>query len=338
MPLTGKQKAALLLASLDPATAAEMLKGVDAATVQELAVELSYLDATGHRNASQTADVARQFCRSLQSRSTFHFRSFLRDMLRNTVGEEQAKRIQHEIQDLLQKRDPFLTIRSADAQTLSAMLETEHPQAVAVVLSELSPRKSSEVLALLGEGVRVSAINRMTSISGITIEAKARIAEMVGKRIEAFSTAQQAGGSIQVRPEQSLRKVAVIVRNLEKEVRDGVLQAIQQKDPEVADKVTNLMIVWEDVALVGDRSLQQALRGIDERQLALALHEAPEQMTRKIKSNISERATARVEEEKSLMSAPKKEDVAQAREKIVVALRELNQKGELSFEEEQANA
>lgn len=338
MPLTGKQKAALLLASLDPATAAEMLKGVDAATVQELAVELSYLDATGHRNASQTADVARQFCRSLQSRSTFHFRSFLRDMLRNTVGEEQAKRIQHEIQDLLQKRDPFLTIRSADAQTLSAMLETEHPQAVAVVLSELSPRKSSEVLALLGEGVRVSAINRMTSISGITIEAKARIAEMVGKRIEAFSTAQQAGGSIQVRPEQSLRKVAVIVRNLEKEVRDGVLQAIQQKDPEVAGKVTNLMIVWEDVALVGDRSLQQALRGIDERQLALALHEAPEQMTRKIKSNISERAMARVEEEKSLMSAPKKEDVAQAREKIVVALRELNQKGELSFEEEQANA
>ncbi len=338
MPLTGKQKAALLLASLDPATAAEMLKGVDAATVQELAVELSYLDATGHRNARQTADVARQFCRSLQNRSTFHFKSFLRDMLRNTVGEEQAKRIQHEIQDLLQKRDPFLTIRSADAQTLAVMLETEHPQAVAVVLSELSPRKSSEVLGLLGEGVRVSAINRMTSISGITMEAKARIAEMVGKRIEAASAAQQAGGPIEVRPEQSLRKVAVIVRNLEKEVRDGVLQAIQQKDPEVADKVSNLMIVWEDVALVGDRSLQQALRGIDERQLALALHEAPEQMTRKIKSNISERATARVEEEKSLMSAPKKEDVAQARERIVAALRELNQKGELSFEEEQANA
>jgi len=34
MALTGKQKAALLLASLDPATAAEMLKGVDAPVVQ----------------------------------------------------------------------------------------------------------------------------------------------------------------------------------------------------------------------------------------------------------------------------------------------------------------
>jgi flagellar motor switch protein FliG len=173
VPLTGKQKAALLLASLDPATAAEMLKGVDAATVQDLAVELSYLDATGHRNASQTADVARQFCQSLQSRSTFHFKNFLRDMLRNTVGEEQAKRIQREIQDLLQKRDPFIAIRSAAPQTLAAVLETEHPQAVAVVLSELPPRKSSEVLGLLGEGVRVSAISRMTSIGGITMSANA---------------------------------------------------------------------------------------------------------------------------------------------------------------------
>jgi flagellar motor switch protein FliG len=336
--LTGKQRAALLLASLDPATAAEMLKGVDAATVQELAVELSYLDATGHRNASQTAEVARQFCRSLQSRSTFQFKNFLRDMLRNTVGEEQARRIQREIQDLLQKRDPFLTIRSADAQTLAAVLETEHPQAVAVVLSELPPRKSSEVLGLLAEGVRVSAVSRMTSIGAITMEARARIAEMVGKRIETVGAAQQTGAPLVVRPEQSLRKVAVIVRNLAKEVRDGVLQAIQQKDQEAADKVARLMIVWEDVALASDRSLQQALRGIDERQLALALHEAPESISRKVKSNISERAAAMVEEEKSLMSAPKKEDVAQAREKIVAALRELDQKGELSFEEDQVNA
>ena len=41
-----------------------------------------------------------------------------------------------------------------------------------------------------------------------------------------------------------------------------------------------------------------------------------------------------VAEETSLMSSPKKEDVLQARERIVNALRELNSKGELTFEEE----
>lgn len=334
MALTGKQRAALLLTSLDVATAAELLKGVDTGTVQELAVELSYLDAAGRRNPQQTADIARQFCKSLQDESAFQFKNFLREMLRNTVGEENAKQIQHEIQDLLQKRDPFITIRSADLDRLAAVLETEHPQAVAVVLSELPPKKSSEILGRLGEGMRVSAISRMTSTGSVTPEAKARIAQMVQRRIETTGTDEKTATAIQGRPEQSLRKVAVIVRNLDKEIRDGVLGAIQQKDKEAGERVAQLMVVWDDIPLIGDRALQQALRGIDEQQLALALRDAPENVAGKIKGNISERAAALVDEEASLMSAPKKEDIQQARDKIVNALRDLNKKGELSFVEE----
>jgi flagellar motor switch protein FliG len=335
--LTGKQRAALLLTTLDPMTAAELLKGVDAKTVQELAVELSYLDAAGQRSDRQTADVARQFCKSLQKESGFSFKNFLKEMLRNTVGEDHAKRIQQEIQDLLQKRDPFMSIRSADMHSLKAALETEHPQAIAVVVAELPPRRGSELLGQLNESVRVSAISRMTTVGSVTPEAKMRIAQMVRTRLEAAAAAgagAQNAGAIQASPEQALRKVAVIVRNLEKEVRDGVLEAIGQKDQEAADNIANLMILWEDLPLVGNRSLQQALRGLDERQLALALHEAPEDTVAKIKSNISERAATMVAEEASLMSAPKKEDVRQAREKIVTAMRELNRKGELTFEEE----
>ena len=41
-----------------------------------------------------------------------------------------------------------------------------------------------------------------------------------------------------------------------------------------------------------------------------------------------------VDEETSLMPTPKKEDIRQAREKIVNVLRDLNQKGELTFVEE----
>jgi flagellar motor switch protein FliG len=333
--LTGKQRAALLLASLDAATAAEMLKGVDANIVQELAVELSYLDAAGQRNARQTAEIARQFCKSLQDQSGFQFRNFLREMLRNTVGEDKAKQIQHDVQDLLQKRDPFLTIRSASVETLAAVLETEHPQAVAVVLSELPPKRSSEILGRLGEGIRISTISRMTSVGTITPEAKARIAETVRRRLEGASTGGQAGvPAVQAQPDQAMRKVAIIVRNLDKDVRDGVLAAVRQKDKDAADKIAGLMIVWEDIPSVSDRTMQQGLRGFEERQLALALHGAAQEIIDKIKSNISERAATIVNEEASLMSSPKKDDVRQARDKIVNALRDLNSKGELTFVEE----
>jgi flagellar motor switch protein FliG len=334
--LTRKQKAALLLTSLDVGTVGELLKGIDPKTVQELAVELGYLDAAGHRNARQTAEVARQFYSSLQKQNEagFHFKNFLREMLKSTVGEDKTKQIQQEIHEILQKRDPFLAIRSADVQSLSTVLETEHPQAVAVVLSELPPKKGSEILGRLQEGVRVSAISRMTTLGSVTTEARARIAQMVSQRLTALGTGPQAGGAGQAAPEQSLRKVAIIVRNLEKSVRDGVLEAIVQKDKDAGDKVMNLMVVWEDLPQVADRALQQGLRGINEQQLALALHEAAEDVTRKIRSNISARASQMIDEEMSLMAAPKKEDVQQAREKVVAALREMNRKGELAFTEE----
>jgi len=333
MALTGKQKAAMLLMSLDITTVTEMLKGLDQKVVQELAVELSYLDAAGLGSNRQSTEIAKQFCNCLRNSKKFHLKSFMKEMLRSTVGEEKAQQIQTQIQDLLQRRDPFIAIRSADIHTLTAVLEQEHPQAVAVVLSELPAKASSEIIGLLGEGVRLSAISRMTSIESVTVEAKARIAEMVHKSLVSAS-ANRGGSGVQARPEQSLRKVAVILRNLGKELRDGLIGAIQEKDSQTGEQVTNLMIVWGDIPQISDRSLQESLRGIDERTLALALHKSDEEITQKIKSNISERASAMVDEEASLMSSLKKEDVNEAREKIISALREKNSNGELTFIEE----
>jgi flagellar motor switch protein FliG len=54
MALTGKQKAALLLSTLDASTAADLLKGVDEHIVKDLAVELAYLDISGHHDSDNT--------------------------------------------------------------------------------------------------------------------------------------------------------------------------------------------------------------------------------------------------------------------------------------------
>ena len=132
MALTGKQKAAMLLMSLDAATAAELVRGLDAEVVQELVVELAYLDAAGFRSNKQSAEIARQFCNSLESRKEgFHLNRFLNEVLKSTVGNEKAEHIQTQIQDLLHKRDPFISIRSVDPQTIASILESEHPQAAA---------------------------------------------------------------------------------------------------------------------------------------------------------------------------------------------------------------
>lgn len=322
----------MLLMSLDAATAAELLKGVEPQVVQELAVELAYLDASGMRDSKQNAEIARQFCDSLENDETVHFKAFLNSMLKSTVGNEKAKEIQTQISNLLQKRDPFMSIRSADSARLATVLANEHPQATALVLSELPARKSSDVLSLLDEGVRLSAIGRMVSADTMTEEAKTRIVEAVCKRLGTVGAGRSGAG--RGGGEQTLRKVAVILRNLGKELQDGLLSAVKEEDGEVGAKVANLMILWEDVPQVSDGSLQEGLRKVKSHKLALALVRADEAIVEKIKANISERVAAAIEEDASLISAARRGEIEQAREEIVGALREMNEKGELRFIEE----
>ncbi len=358
--LTGKQKAAMLLMSLDSATAAELLKGVDAKMVQELAVELAHLDAAGFSRNRQSLKLARQFCNSLQTNRGFHLNGFLKEVLKSTVGDKKTEQIQTGIQELLYKDDPFISIRSRPPQTIASVLENEHPQTAAVVLSELPKEKNSEVLSFLDWGIRVSVVNRMSGCGAMSAEAKTRIAEVVCRRLEAIAASVLscesnpqdtlrwngcAGGlsptlvaakakAAAGQSEPSLRKLAVILRNLGKEIRDGLLGFIQRKDKRAGEMVADLMIVWKDIPQLADRSLQRALRRIDVKKLALALVKADNKLVQKIKYNISEPMAVVLNEQALLVSAYGKEDIEQAREEIVQVLREMNEKGELTFIEE----
>ena len=336
MALTGKQKAAMLLMSLDTATAAELVKDLDAEVVQELAVELAYLDAAGFKSSSKSNKIVRQFHHSLQAGETFRLNGFLDEVLKSTVGEEKAGQIQTQIQDVLCNRDPFISICSVDAQTLALVLGDEHPQTIAVVLSELPAAKRLEVLNYLDGGIRISVIGRMSDCKAMTAEAKALVAEEVCERLNAIAI-HSTGKPLPSWSEQSLRKVALIVRDLDKEIRDGLLGAICGKDSRAGEMVDELMVIWADIPHVTDRSLQEALRGVDANKLVLALHEADESIIQKIRSNLSERAVAALDEEASLISAPGEKDIEGAREQIVRILREMNEKSRLTFVEDGYN-
>jgi flagellar motor switch protein FliG len=354
MVLTGQQKAAMLLMSLDAPTASELIKGLDAEVVQALAVEAAYLDAAGYRNSRQCFELAKQFVFSLQKqrsqpqkKAEFEINGFLGQMLKSSVGEQKAEQIQQQLAQLVQKRDPFLVIKRSETKFLVSILEKEHPQAIAVVLSEMPTKKSSEILSLLHESIRVSAVRRLVASGAIAPQAKQRIAEMVCNHIEqakAPASTAAAATAAPTRPEarqpiaaakpeptEALRKAAVILRNLAKELRDGLLVAIREKDSQTAQAVADLMVIWEDIPLVAERPLQNALRGIDAKFLALALFKTDPTVVAKIKSAISERAVAALDEETSFLKAPKQEDITAARDKIITALRQLDEKGELSF-------
>jgi flagellar motor switch protein FliG len=136
-------------------------------------------------------------------------------------------------------------------------------------------------------------------------------------------------------PRDILRKVALVLSGLDKEKRDSMLKEIETRDKETARTVKALMVTWDDIPKIEDRSLQQVLRNIEAAVLAKALHGADAVIAAKIRSNISERASEMVDEEASLMGEPRKKDVLMAREEVVKPLREANEAEELLFIEEE---
>jgi flagellar motor switch protein FliG len=333
LALTGKQKAAMLLMSLDAATAAELVKGLDAEVARELAVELAYLDAADIKSSGKSAKIVRQFHHSLKAGETFQFNGFLGEVLKSTAGQEIAEQIQAQIQQVLCNPDPLITIRSVDSQTLALVLAHEHPETIAVILSGFSAEKMMEVLNFLDGGTRVSVVGRMNGCRKMTAEAKAIIAEGVCERLEAVADSR-AVKFLPPWPEQSLRKVAVTVRRFDREIRDGLLSAIYSKDRRAGEMIAELMVIWADIPHVTDKSLQKVLRGFDVKKLALALHEADEAIIQKIKSNLSGRAVAVLDEQASLIPAPGNKDIEYTRGRIVRILRDMNQKSENVFMED----
>ena len=114
-----------------------------------------------------------------------------------------------------------------------------------------------------------------------------------------------------------------------------MLEDITAKDEEAGKLVRALMVTWEDIIKVEDRSLQEALRKVDAGVLAKAMFGAEAAIVEKIRTNISERAAQMVDEETSLMSEPRKSEVLEARELVAKPLREANEKEELRFIEEE---
>ena len=333
---SGKHKAALLLTNLDPVTAAELLKGQPQEVVQELAMELSHIDASGEAGKEVAVTTAKEFCTTLQ-RSTvgnLHIKSFIDTVLKGAAGKEKAAEFKAQMQKAIYDKDPFIAIGSASASQIAASLENEPPQAIALVLSNLQPKLGTEVLARLDEETANKTVWRMTKPGEISAKTMRRIGEMVCKKLVDL-TSEDGIPFEETLPKEILRKVAIVLSGLSKDKRDVFLESIQGNDENIAKTVKALMVTWEDIIKVENRSLQESLRNVDASVLAKALFGADPIIADKIRSNISQRASEMVDEETALMSEPRKKEIIEAREEVVKPLREANESEELRFIEEE---
>ncbi len=324
---TNKRKAAALLMSLDATTASELLEGLPPDEIQQLAVEMAQIETLSHRDKKDEAKIVLEFCNSLQKSQSrgLNIKSFLNETLVNILDKEKVEEIQSQVRKAMEKKDPFEPIHSAKTDELVLALEDESPATIALILPELEPKKAQEILPLLDREICCKVVWNMTKPAQLGSRVKQRIASVISKRLKSF----EGETVVTEKPKETLRNLDIMLSDTERDLRDKVLDEIEKHDEETATMVKNLMITWEDIPSIADRSLQEALRTMESSKLAVALYQADEEIAQKIRSNISERVAAAVEEETMLMQEPLEKEILDAREQAVEPLRKANEEGTL---------
>ncbi len=325
---TGKYKAATLLMNLDSATASELMRGLTSEEIEELAVEMVQINTSGRRNKKEESRIIQEFCGGLQKgdgSQKFSLNSFLNETLVNVLGEEKAEEIQSQVKGVTETQDIFRTVRSAGTDQLVLALKDEHPQVAAVILSELEPVKVQSILTLFDKEFCCRVVWKMAKPVALPNKVKQQMVAIINEKLESG----KGETTVVQKPKTVLRELAIVLSDVERGLRSEILDDIKQQDKETADMIVNLMVTWEDLLSIADRSLQEALRTVETQKLAVAMHEADEEIVQKIYSNLSERAVAALEEEKMLMQEPLEEEIIEAREEIVRPLRQANEEGKL---------
>jgi flagellar motor switch protein FliG len=338
MALKGIQKAAILLTTLDPTMAIEMLRGQSPEIIQRIAMELSQMDARGLTAPEQAMVVGRDFFNELQKRSsgTFHIKSFVSNLLQGSAGKEKASELQARLEKSVRDKDPFIIISNTAAPQLAAAIQGESPQTIALVLSSVPPKLATEVLTRLEDKVGTQVAWRLTLPQDISPKTLRRIGETVCKKLLEMNSEQKAPVIQEDTSKENLRRVAIVLSGLQKERRDAMLQQIQNRNPETAETVKALMVTWEDIPKIENKCLQGLLRKVEAGIMAKALFGAEAIVAQKIRSNISERMSQMIDDETSLLGEPRKKDILTAREAVTKPLREANEAEELLFIEEES--
>jgi flagellar motor switch protein FliG len=109
----------------------------------------------------------------------------------------------------------------------------------------------------------------------------------------------------------------------------AILESIQETDPDLAIELRERMFTFRDIAVLDDRSVQRLLREVDQRDLAIALRGAGEEVRESIFRNVSTRGAQALREDISRIGPVRLRVVEEAQEKIVQVARRLQEAEEI---------
>ena len=320
--LSGRRKAAALLITLGKERSAEVLRHLSDDDIERLTWEIS---AMGELQPEQRKEVIGEFQDAAVARNVISLGGFefAEELLRLALGEDKAT----ELIDRLSATSPtvpFGFLRHLNVQQLVNFLGNEHPQTIALLLSFLQAEKAAQVLSTLSAEMAADVAQRIALMDRANPDIVTEVEAVLRRKLSAVL--QPA------REQQSVGGLDVLVNLLKKSSRmteKTIIEALEDNEPDLAEQVKKRMFVFENVALLDDKSIQRILREVEVKDLSLALKATPETVKDAILRNMSTRASAMLREDMEATGPVRLRQVEEAQSRIVEVIRRLDDAEEI---------
>ena len=271
-------QAAIVLNSLPPQQAAELLSRLDSSDLKRVLEAANELD---HISAEQITDCLNQF--KLDSRRF--------ELAALRPGSAEVANAKLQIEKALAVKPPALAISRESQQPFdflaqaipairSLVLSDEHPRNIAIVLSMFAPRLASQTMSALDPNLQISVLKRMCELEEIKDVEIAELVYLLRMRFNRLLNSR-AGRSVGVGTAADLLSCS------DAATREALLAHVEQSDPDMAQTLQRSVFGVERLCRFTDPDIKTILKNVDTSKWAPALKNASAELIDKILNNMA---------------------------------------------------
>ena len=318
--MTGPKKAAILLLALGEDAAADVMKNLEEAEIQQVGYYMSrFTDVSPEELDIVLEEFYRNSVMADEGVNISSSPDFVKNALTKALGADRAKELSENL-GAGEEEAGLEALRYAEPIMIANYIRTEHPQTIALILSYLkNAEQSSAVLRDLPESLQADILYRMAVIESIPPGVISEMNEVLTEEMKtAGSMATSVGG---------VEPVAEILNSVDKATETRILSSIEETNPDLAEQIRELMFTFEDMALIDAKQMQLVMKDVDQADMVLALKTASDAVKELIFSSMSSRAAEMVREDLENLGPAKLSDVEAAQQKIIKVVKKLEEAG-----------
>ncbi len=320
--ISGARKAAILMVAIGEDLAREILRSLPESDVQRITEELADLRAVP---PELSAEIVREFWEMLETQQVMMHGGldYASRLLQDAFGKQRAEDLMELVRRSQEESHGNLAkLQKTDPIQLGKLLESEHPQTIALVLAHLDPRRASLVLDNLSEDRKVVSVRRLAEMRQFSPEMAQKVAQILHRRLESVGDNKRKSYS-------GFKAVADLLNRQNAEEAKHILEVLEESNPELALGIRNLMFTFEDLVTVPAASIREIVSGVDKKQLALALRGANEELRAQVFKAMSSRAVEMLKEDMEVLGPVRSREVAAAQQEILNLARRLEAEGKV---------